>query len=163
MTEKTVLQQISNLVFDIQNTDDLQVIFDKADEILELTTQNHQPTFEVGEYYSFTTYRKDYDADTTFIIKVLEIKGCGIRVIEYDIHGRELGEYVYDADSDFLKEAKPATAEQIAEFKLAEAITNTGLHADQIRQMLSNGNLPMGPWLALQKTAEELREVRDHE
>ena len=50
MTEKTILQQISNLVFDIQNTDDLQVIFDRADEILELTNQYHQPTFEVGEY-----------------------------------------------------------------------------------------------------------------
>lgn len=136
MTEKTVLKQISNLAFDIQHTDDLQVAFEKASEILKLTESDHQPTFAVGEYYSFTTYRKDYDADTTLIFKTLETKetkNSGIRVIEYDFHGKELGEYVYDIDSDFLKESKPATAEQIATFKRAEHFASKGRKLDEFR------------------------------
>ncbi|WP_430606427.1 hypothetical protein IGJ55_002105 [Enterococcus sp. AZ170] len=124
--------------------------------------KDRQPTFAVGEYYSFTTYRKDYDADTNFIFKVLEIKNCGIKVCEYDCHGKNYEEYVYDSDSEFLKGSKPATDEQIKEFKLAEAIAKTGQSADQIRQMLSNGKMPMGPWLELQKTAEELQEVENN-
>lgn len=91
------------------------------------------PPFAVGEYYSFTTYRIDYDADATFIFKTLETKNSGVRVIEYDIFGKELGEYVYDADSDFLKETKPATAEQIAMFKRAEQFAAKGRKLDEFR------------------------------
>lgn len=167
MTEKIEKIDLSELFKcgEVSIDDIHKALEKKLNEIIDVFNgnQDHQQVFAVGEYYSFTTYRKDYDADANFIFKVLEIKNCGIRVCEYDCHGKNYEEYVYDSDSEFLKGSKPATAEQVAEFKLAEAIAKTGQSADQIRQMLSNGKMPMGPWLELQKTAEELQEVADNE
>lgn len=37
------------------------------------------------------------------------------------------------------------------EAKIAKAVAATGLSEQQIRQMISNGKMPMGPWIALMK------------
>lgn len=160
MTEKTEYITASIELLekrDELNSDELAVLCNLKKFMYQ---SSHQPMFAVGEYYSFTTYRKDYDADTTFIFKTLETKNSGIRVIEYDFHGKELGEYVYDIDSDFLKEAKPATAEQIADFKKAKI-------KNDIDFIIKDGD---GDWIEIVEniqdylqTAEELQEVENND
>lgn len=118
MTEKTILQQINNLAFDIQHTDDLQVAFEKASEILKLTDHD-TPLFAVGEYY--------VDEEANFIFKVLEINDGTIKVLELDTWFYKLKEGAFNLDSTFAKEAKPANAEQIAAFKCAEIKREIGL------------------------------------
>jgi len=146
---KKLIDQLEN--FENHETGDLDIDDVKQDlnyiySLIRDDVTDHQTTFVVGEYYRvldssdvvFTQL-----ADGNFkVMKDSEIK-------TYD---------VINFNSQFIG---PATAEQVAEFKLAEAIAKTGQSADQIRQMLSNGKMPMGPWLELQKTAEELQEVGD--
>lgn len=117
---------------------------------------DHQPTFEVGEYVA-----AQHPTNGLTVIKIEKIEASAIRGKMYDringIFNEDLKSFVH------VISCVPATAKQIAEFKLAEAIANTGQSADQIRQMLSAGKMPMGPWLELQKTAEELQEVNNNE
>lgn len=44
---------------------------------------------------------------------------------------------------------------EIKEAKIAKAVAATGLSEQQIRQMISNGKMPMGPWIALMKEEQE--------
>lgn len=146
MTEKNMLEKINDLLVDLEDDEKRQAFFNDFDEFL---TNYHQPTFEVGEYYA----RGEY------IYRVEETDNVDVYVSAFNTFASIYVKASWSLDD--ITNDKPATAEQIAEFKLAEAIANTGQSADQIRQMLSAGKMPMGPWLELQKTAEELREVRD--
>lgn len=146
MTEKTVLQQISNLVFDIQHTDDLQEAFDKAGEILKLTESDHQPAFAVGEYYVILNV----------IYKVTEIVGDTVKILSLHPATGELCKEDFKLSTATEHTDKPATVEQIEMFKLAEIKSDIGL-------IIKNGD---ADWIEIvedieEYLAEELQEVAD--
>jgi hypothetical protein len=120
MTEKTKLQQISDLAFDIQHTNDPQVAFDKAGEILRLTELD-QPAFKVGEYY--------FDKDVNRIVKI-EFTEKGYTQIKYLLDGELLDSALYNL-ADYFKTWEPATAEQMATFKRAEQFAKYGRKLDE--------------------------------
>jgi hypothetical protein len=138
MTEKTVLQQISNLAFDIQHADDLQVAFDKASEILKLTDQNNPP-FAVGEYraYKDRIYKITEDHETYI---------CCIELVD-GVLINDNGSY---KTGEFYHGSTPATAEQIEMFKIAEIKSDIGL-------IINNGDFD---WSEI---VEDIEEYLDEE
>lgn len=116
----------------------------KLEELFQLASKNDQssPVLKDEKYYVFENT----------IFKVLQVYPGYVRTKELTD-----GKLTFDGffDTSPRMNAKPATAEDIKKFKVAEAIANTGQSADQIRQMLSNGKMPMGPWLALQEADNE--------
>lgn len=143
MTEKTILQQINNLAFDIQHTDDLQVAFEKASEILKLTDHD-TPPFAVGEYYS---------TREGMIFQVINEPDDGYIGVKFLVKDEMICNRISIFGAIF-KNKKPATTEQIATFKLAQFYDENNIsetQKDQYRKMLSNGKMPIGPWLVLQE------------
>lgn len=123
MTEKTKLQQISDLAFDIQHTNDPQVAFDKAGEILRLTELD-QPAFKVGEYYSYNIMD-----DMLHILKITAVRGDKV---DFTFLNTKSGSLVdmckVKLDKRYIQ---PATAEQVAEFKRAEQFAKQGRKMDE--------------------------------
>ncbi|MGX7202367.1 hypothetical protein BCR22_07260 [Enterococcus plantarum] len=133
MTEKTT---IDDLIFEIEcmapagETNGIPYLrLGKADLLHKLNAikgqSDHQPTFEVGEYYA--------EEEANFIFKALEINDGTIKVLELDTWFYKLKEGAFNLDSTFAKEAKPATAEQIATFKRAEQFAAKGRKLDEFR------------------------------
>lgn len=159
MTEKTAIYQDGKLIGYCDRVTlrtDVQSFGEPDENCYRITgfVPADTPPFAVGEYYT---------SKTGIIFKITSKTAKEEIIAVKSLVDGEIIDGMIDTTEIMFRNSTPATAEQIAEFKLAEAIANTGLHADQIRQMLSNGKIPMAPWLALQKTAEELKKGGDLE
>lgn len=122
----------------------------KNEELFQLASKKDQPIFVVGEYYVYSTV----------IFKVIEIENDVVWIKEYSEKDKSVHfEVGFGLNSDKAKHSKPAAAEQIKIFKVAEAIEKSGLTPEQHKQMFSDGKMNIGVWSALQTTDEKPQEV----
>ncbi|WP_207695531.1 hypothetical protein DOK67_0000160 [Enterococcus sp. DIV0212c] len=159
MTEKTrllefAISEIDRVLLGNKSPDVNEVYLNNAKRYIRESMTDHQSVFTVGEYY-FAEYE-----DTQRIYRIEKYNVSDGRSIAIKAYAAEKGELItFNWGIDQMIDDKPATAEQIKEFKLAEAIEKSGLTPEQHKQMLSDGKMNIGVWLALQTTAEELQEV----
>lgn len=128
MTEqKELLERISNLAFDIQHTDTLQVAFDKAQAIQNLV--EGQQSFKVGEYYAFGI------SDKQEIFMVMSVSEDRMSVQSYRVNldlFTEFSSYT-TGNSIAVTDSKLATADEIALFKRAEHFHSKGRKLNEFK------------------------------
>ncbi|WP_375179885.1 hypothetical protein [Enterococcus rotai] len=150
MTEKTAQEIIDLLTLNgrkpehIKKGERVVYLSDAISIVRKALMTDHQTTFAVGEYY----------ADDVFIYKIRRVNPNSLKV---DYLNKQTGDFVADEHwSLWIPTPKPATAEQIAMFKLAEIKSDIGL-------IIKNGN---ADWIEIvedieEYLAEELQEVGD--
>lgn len=124
MTEqKEILERISNLAFDIQHTDTLQVAFDKAQAIQNLV-EGQQP-FMVGEYYK-------KDSSFGHIYKVIEDSMTEMQSVKfYDCAAGTFKEFTLHEKA--IAHDPDATSDEIALFKRAEHFHSKGRKLNEFK------------------------------
>lgn len=92
-------------------------------------------------------------------------QGFGIKTLEGTMYA-DPDDFIIKGVQGELYPCKPDIFEQtyekveensefeIKEAKIAKAIAATGLSEQQIRQMISNGKMPMGPWIAMMEESQ---------
>ena len=151
MTEKTT---IDDLIFEIEcmapagETSGIPYLrLDKADLLHKLNVikgqSDHQPAFAVGEYYV---------SDDGDVYKIIDQEKT---LISVKLYSKSSGRFLDITIPSHDSQDKPATAEQIVTFKLAEMQSDIGL-------IIKNGD---ADWIEIvgdieEYLAEELREVR---
>ncbi|MGX7245252.1 hypothetical protein ACWOC1_10385 [Enterococcus quebecensis] len=120
MTEKTLAKKLAEETFALYHTgyfnkswgNDGKLIVDELEQHFnEIIGENHQLTFEVGEYYVVSG---------SLIANVLDTHDSGCTVRIYDPSNSKFWDSPMFYESVWGQTRKPATAEQIATFKMAE-------------------------------------------
>ncbi|PZL78222.1 hypothetical protein CI088_00170 [Enterococcus plantarum] len=159
MTEKTIKHELykhGSYLISLKESGSKFVNIDdeikKLEELFQLASKKDQssPVLKDEKYYVFENT----------IFKVLQVYPEYVRTKELTD-----GKLTFDGffDTSPRMNAKPATAEDIKRFKVAEAIEKSGLTPEQHKRMISDGKINIGVWSALQTTAEELQEVDGNE
>lgn len=186
MTEKTrllksAIDEIDRVLLGNKSPDVNEVYLNNAKRYIEESMADHQPTFEVGEYYV---------SRPGIIYLVTDVLSDHKAYSKALIDGKFSNLFIKTSGIIF-KDSKPATAEEIAEFKRAEHFASKGRKLDDfktddictfrgkvvlIQELDSAGDL----WfygnqfgeeylskeelkhLTLIQTAEELQEVADN-
>jgi ABC-type xylose transport system substrate-binding protein len=115
MTEKielleAAIEEIDRVLLGNKDADVNEVYLKNAKRYISEAMQDTTPPFAVGEYY--------FDKDVERIVKI-ENHETGFTEIEFLLDGKLLRSVLYNLE-DYFEKWQPATAEQIAEFKLAE-------------------------------------------
>ncbi|MDA9472068.1 hypothetical protein [Enterococcus sp. 5H] len=101
-----------NEVVEAHKTLNVSQFMEVVKEFADWTLSDHQPTFEVGEYYSYRSLE-----NVLHILKITTVMGD---IVEAEFLNTQTGKLVNTRIELDMKYVQPATTEQIATFKRAE-------------------------------------------